>query len=128
MNEKLNKQNISLQQLLIEKMARDGWIDLTNTKFQCIGGTSNLIIMIRSVEKHLSGIKVKGAVFNVASVRQKDVKLQIAINSQTKEIDIDDISPGFVKNFSEIIANVPENMTQWAQITFIEANMCYNQY
>jgi hypothetical protein len=64
----------------------------------------------------------------VASVRQKDVKLQIAINSQTKEIDIDDISPGFVKNFSEIIANVPENMTQWAQITFIEANMCYNQY
>jgi len=78
-----------------------------------------------SVESHLTGIKINGAMINSTALEQRDIKFKITINDNTAEFMIDRISAGSGKKFEIIIPNIPVEKVSEAQIQCLASSVSY---
>lgn len=117
--------DIFLVKLKTEDLKTYGSIDLSHAPLQTID--YRFLITIESVTEHLTGIKIKGRIVNLTSLRFDNLKFNITIASQSKEFSIRRISSGNSTTFNVYVPNVPLEESQYAYIEFVESLIYYGQ-
>lgn len=98
-------------------------IDLTESNFQNINAM--LFIDVQDVSEYMAGIKIKGEVLNTNYLTLRDLKLELSVNGQTREIsNIEEVYYGHAKPYEVYIPDVGIN-TRYVDIGFKSATFGY---
>lgn len=102
-------------------------ISLTSESYQKIN--ESFTVFIDEVEPHLTGIKIKGGIINTSGVAHENIKFDVTVAEQTKELNIlKRINSGYSRNFELFIPNVPVEKSEYATIKFVNSVMAWYQH
>ena len=99
-------------------------VDLTVKSFQNLGG--NFGISIESVDPHLTGVTIKGAILNENSTRRTDVKFNITVGKSKQGLSIPAIPSGYATKFELYVPDVAKEETKTASVEFESSNVSYS--
>lgn len=99
-------------------------INITTTSFQKLN--DDFSIAIKSVEPHLSGLKLKGLIVNKSSVVHTDLKFKINnYHTEVATLSLNNAMPGQQANFEIYIPDITNN-TKFLKFLYIESLIHYS--
>lgn len=87
------------------------------------------VVDIDEVEPHLTGINIKGKIINTSGVAYQNVKFNVTVAKQTKELNIlEKINSGYSRNFKLYIPNVPIEKAEYAEIEYVSSVISWYEH
>jgi len=109
-------------QVMSQQIRKDK-INLTIPGVQRIN--NDFLVTKLSVEKYLTGVKIRGAIINSTALEQNDAKFRITIADKLTEFTVKRIKPGSSTAFVADILDVPFDRASHADFDFIASSVSY---
>jgi len=109
-------------QVLSQQIKKDK-INLTIPGVQRIN--NDFLVTKLSVEKYLTGVKIRGAIINSTALEQNDAKFRISIGEKLTEFTVKRIKPGSSTSFVADILDIPFERATHADFDFIASSVSY---
>ncbi|MGE5894744.1 MAG: hypothetical protein ACM34I_11865 [bacterium] len=107
---------------LTEKL-REEKVNLTVPSVQRINNV--FLVGKLTVEKYLTGVKVRGVIVNSSALEHDDAKFRMAIEGKLTEFTVKKVKAGSSKGFEAEIPDVPFEKATAAEIQFISSTASY---